>query len=71
MTVERGKRHTGMCFDCGGPLELFELDVKKATKVMICQSCGLFHFYRKGFLGKYILLRVTKNPSTDRVAKEG
>jgi DNA-directed RNA polymerase subunit RPC12/RpoP len=65
MVEEKGKKHTGKCFDCGGPLELVELDIKKATKIMQCQNCGLFHFYKKDFFGKYSLLRVTKNPDTE------
>jgi len=55
------KRHTGTCFDCGGPLELVELDIQKNTKTMQCQNCGLFHFYKKDFLGKHRLLKVSKN----------
>jgi len=40
---------------------LVELDIQKATKVMQCQNCGLFHFYKKDFFGKYKLLRLAKN----------
>lgn len=54
------KRHTGKCFDCGGILELVELDIQGATKIMQCQDCGLFHLYKKDFLGKCKLLKVTK-----------
>jgi len=32
---------------------------------MQCQNCGLFHFYKKDFFGKYNLLKVTKNPNTE------
>jgi len=64
MVEEKGKKYSGECYDCGGTLELIELDIKKATKIMQCQNCGLFHFYKKDFFGKYNLLRVTKNPDT-------
>ena len=63
MVEEEPKKHTGKCYDCGGPLELFELDIKQSTKVMKCQNCGLFHFYKKDFIGNYKLTKVTKNPS--------
>jgi DNA-directed RNA polymerase subunit RPC12/RpoP len=59
--MEKAKKHTGKCFDCGGPLELVELDIQKGTKVMRCQECGLLHFYRKDFFGAWKLLKVTKN----------
>jgi uncharacterized Zn finger protein len=55
------RRHTGICYDCGGPLELFEFDIKKDAKIMKCQNCGLFHYYKKDLLGKWKLLKVTKN----------
>lgn len=54
------KKHTGKCFDCGGMLELVELDIQGPMKIMQCQDCGLYHLYKKDFLGKYRLLRVTK-----------
>jgi uncharacterized Zn finger protein len=55
------RKHTGICYDCGGPLELFEFDIKKDTKIMKCQNCGLFHYYKKDLLGKWKLLKVSKN----------
>jgi Tfp pilus assembly ATPase PilU len=58
------KRHIGKCFDCGGILELVELDMQGATKIMQCQDCHLFHLYKKDFLGKYKLLKVTKKLPT-------
>jgi NMD protein affecting ribosome stability and mRNA decay len=61
MTEEKGTKHTGKCYDCGGPLELYEMDIKKSTKIMLCQSCGLFHFYQKDFIGNYRLTKVSKN----------
>jgi uncharacterized Zn finger protein len=57
------KKHTGTCIDCGGPLELFELNIKKGAKIMKCESCGLFHSYRKDFLGGWKIIKVTKDPS--------
>lgn len=59
------KKHTGKCFDCGGPLELIEFDIQKNTRIMKCRSCGLFHFHKKDFLGNWKLLKVTKNLSTN------
>ncbi|MEM3577040.1 MAG: hypothetical protein QXX51_01095 [Candidatus Bathyarchaeia archaeon] len=55
------KRHLGKCFDCGGITELVELDVKRGTKIMRCQVCGLFHFYQKDLLGRWKLLKVSKS----------
>jgi DNA-directed RNA polymerase subunit RPC12/RpoP len=51
------------CIDCEGPLELIELDLRKGTKTTKCQSCGLYHFYKKEFLSGWKLLKATKNPS--------
>lgn len=62
MFEEGTKKHTGKCYDCGGSLELFEMDVKKSTKIMVCQSCGLYHFYKKDLLGSY---KLSKNPSIE------
>lgn len=58
------KKHTGKCFDCRGPLELVEFDFEKKGRIMRCQECGLFHVYRKDFLGNWKLLKVTKNLPT-------
>jgi hypothetical protein len=63
MVEEEPRKHTGKCYDCGGPLELFELDIKQSTKIMKCQNCGLFHFYKKDFIGNYKLTKVSKNPA--------
>jgi len=62
MTEEKTRRHTGKCYDCGCPLELVEIDMKKSTKILLCHSCGLFHYYKKDFLGNYKLTKVSKNP---------
>ena len=64
MTEETPKKHiTGNCFDCGGTVELFEMNMDKSTKVMFCKNCELYHFYKKDFLGTYKLIKVSKNPS--------
>jgi len=65
MSEEGTKKHTGICYDCGGPLELFELDMKRSTKIMACQNCGLFHFYKKDFLGNCKLSKVSKNSNRE------
>ena len=62
MTEEKTGKHAGKCYDCSGPLELFEIDMKKSTKIMLCRSCGLLHFYKKNFVGNYRLTKVSKNP---------
>jgi hypothetical protein len=54
------KKHTGKCYDCGGPLELVEFDFKRTVRIMRCQKCGLFHIHKKDFLGSWKLLKVTK-----------
>ncbi len=62
MTEEKSKKHTGKCYDCNGPLELFEMNLDKSTKIMLCQNCGLYHFYKKDFIGQYKLTKVSKDP---------
>jgi hypothetical protein len=54
------KRREGKCYDCGGPLELFEIDMQKGTRIMKCQACALFHFYKKSFLANWKLIKVSK-----------
>jgi uncharacterized Zn finger protein len=61
MIGEKERRHTGKCYDCDGSLELVEFDIKKGTRIMRCQNCGLFHFYKKDFLGSWKLLKVSMN----------
>lgn len=65
MGNEKAEKHTGKCFDCQGKLQLFEMDMKKSTKIMLCENCGLFHFYRKNFIGNYDLLKVSKNSKVE------
>jgi hypothetical protein len=66
INMEEGnqKKHTGRCFDCGGILELVEMEIQGSTKIMKCLNCGLFHVYKKDFLGRHRLSRVTKNLET-------
>jgi transcription elongation factor Elf1 len=61
MTHEKGTKNIGTCYDCGSPLELYEIDMKKSTKILLCKNCGLFHFYKKNFVGNYKLIKVSKN----------
>jgi hypothetical protein len=60
MSEERLKKHTGKCYDCGGSLELVEFDVKKSTRIMSCQECGLYHFHKRELFGGWKLLKVSK-----------
>jgi DNA-directed RNA polymerase subunit RPC12/RpoP len=60
MVEEHKKKHTGKCVDCGGPLELVELDIRKNTRGMRCQKCGLVHNYKKDVFGGWKLLKATK-----------
>ena len=66
MTEGKTRRHTGNCYDCSGPLELFEIDMQKSTKIMVCRSCGLFHYYKKDFIGNYKLTKATKIPDSEK-----
>jgi transcription elongation factor Elf1 len=61
MTKDKGTKQEGKCYNCGSPLELCEIDLKKSTKVLVCRDCGLFHFYKKDFIGTYKLTKVSKN----------
>jgi len=60
MTNETGKKHSGECFDCGGPLELIEFNAKEGSKILKCLNCGLLHYYKKDFLGSWRLQKATK-----------
>jgi DNA-directed RNA polymerase subunit RPC12/RpoP len=62
--MESGKnKRKGTCYDCGGEVELIESNLQKGTKIVRCQDCYLFHFYKKEFLGGWKLLKVSKDPS--------
>ena len=60
VTDEIERRYVGECCDCSGELELAELDIEKGTKIMKCQKCSLFHYYKKDLFGRWKLLRVSK-----------
>ncbi|MEA2089209.1 MAG: hypothetical protein U9O89_00390 [Thermoproteota archaeon] len=60
MTHEEGKRFKGKCIDCGEVLELFELDFKQGRKILQCPKCGLYHFYKKDWLGRWKLVKAGK-----------
>ena len=55
MMKEQKKKHTGKCADCGGPLELVELDVRKNTRILRCQKCGLLHHYMHACMHQFLL----------------
>jgi hypothetical protein len=55
-----GKRRVDGCYDCKGTLELFEIDMRKGTRIMKCRVCGLHHFYKKDFLANWKLIKVSK-----------
>jgi protein-arginine kinase activator protein McsA len=57
---KKTKRHSGTCYDCRAPLELFEIDMQNSTKIMLCRNCGLFHYYKKDFIGNYKLRKASK-----------
>jgi predicted nucleic-acid-binding Zn-ribbon protein len=47
-------------------LELYEMDVKKSTRVMRCERCGMLHFYKKDIVGKWRLFRAAKSELASR-----
>ena len=57
---EAQRKHTGRCIDCGAVLQLYKLDLKKGRRMLVCSRCGLYHFYKKDFLGKWKLLQASK-----------
>lgn len=58
MNADTGKTYKGKCVDCGSSLDLYEIDFKKGRRIMQCTRCGLYHFYKKGFFGKWKLVKV-------------
>jgi len=48
------------CKNCDYPLEIYEIDFKKNKKMLKCQRCGLYHYYKKDFVGKWKLQKVVK-----------
>ncbi|UCE44113.1 MAG: hypothetical protein JSV57_01065 [Candidatus Bathyarchaeota archaeon] len=54
------KEFQGKCVDCHGSLELYEIDFKNKSKVLLCKRCGLLHLYAKSFLGGWKLAKARK-----------
>jgi len=57
MNAEADRTYGGECVDCGSPLVLYEADFEKNRQILQCTRCGLYHFYRKDFLGKWKLVK--------------
>jgi len=45
--------------------ELVEFDVKKGTRIMKCQECGLYHFHKREIFGGWKLLKVSKRATIE------
>lgn len=56
--MSQERKYGGKCVDCESPLELYEIDFKKGSRIMQCTRCGLFHFYKKDFFGNWKLMKV-------------
>jgi len=54
------KTQKGRCRNCGSPLELYELDFRRSTKIMKCTRCSMLHVYKKDIIGKWKLLKAQK-----------
>ncbi|MGD8506835.1 MAG: hypothetical protein PVF15_09270 [Candidatus Bathyarchaeota archaeon] len=54
------KSKSGKCKGCEYPLEIYEINFKKGRKILRCQRCGLYHYYKKDFVGKWKLQRAVK-----------
>jgi len=54
------KTQKGKCQNCSSPLELYELDFRRSTKIMRCLRCGTLHLYKKNIVGKWILQKAQK-----------
>jgi DNA-directed RNA polymerase subunit RPC12/RpoP len=57
MSGKNYRTYSDKCVDCGSPLELYEIDFDKSRRIMQCTQCGLYHFYKKDFLGKWKLVK--------------
>lgn len=55
--MDKERTYVGDCVDCGSPLELYEVDFEKNRRILQCTQCGLFHLYKKDFLGKWKLVK--------------
>ena len=60
MSSDTDKTYSGECVNCGSPLELYEIDFDKNVRIMQCTKCGLYHFYKKDFLGKWKLIKASR-----------
>lgn len=56
MDSDAEKTYVGKCVDCGSDMELYDVNYKKRRKIMQCTRCGLYHFYKRSFLGKWKLV---------------
>jgi len=54
------KKFNGRCVDCHGALELYEVDFKNKSKILLCKQCGLLHLFSKSFLGGWKLVKARK-----------
>ncbi len=60
MVIKGHKFQDLKCVDCRSPLELYEIDFDKKRRILQCVRCGLYHFYRKDFFGKWKLVKAGK-----------
>ncbi len=60
MTKKTKKHVVRKCVQCGSILELYEIDFEKRRKILMCKKCGLFHFYKRTFFGKWKLVKAGK-----------
>jgi len=60
------KTQKGKCKNCGSPLELYEIDFRRSTKIMRCQRCGMLHMFRKDIIGKWRLQKAQKPDAPSR-----
>ena len=54
------KENIGKCVDCHGSLDLYEVDFKNKTRVLLCKRCAMLHLYKKSFLGGWKLVKARK-----------
>lgn len=55
-----GKPSLLKCVGCQASLELYEIEFDKNRRTLQCTTCGLYHFYKKNFLGKWKLLKASR-----------
>jgi DNA-directed RNA polymerase subunit RPC12/RpoP len=60
MNEKPKKAYMGRCIDCGSLLELYEIDFDRNKRILQCTQCGLYHFYEKDFLGRWKLVKASK-----------